>query len=66
MNYGDQFMTCPMCGGLAESDCVDVGVGLYIAGNYHCGKCDWDIDGPVQPELKMDERPFAPVESYDD
>ena len=32
-NYGDQFMTCPECGGRAESDAVDVGVGLYIAGN---------------------------------
>lgn len=32
-NYGDQFMTCPECGGVAEADCVDVGVGLYIMDN---------------------------------
>ena len=41
-NYGDQFMTCPECGGRAESDAVDVGVGLYIAGNFACA-CGWEI-----------------------
>ena len=41
-NYGDQFMKCPECAGTAESDAVDVGVGLYIAGNYWC-ECGWEI-----------------------
>jgi rubredoxin len=64
-NYGDQFMTCPMCGALAESECVDVGVGLYITGDYVCSQCDWEIDGPLQPELKMNERESAPPEAFE-
>ena len=40
-NYGDQFMTCPECGKRAESDSVDVGVGLYIRGDYSC-ECGWE------------------------
>lgn len=36
MNYGDQFMKCPECGGTAEAECVDVGVGLYISEEYEC------------------------------
>jgi|GEM_PF-2367875 len=35
-NYGDQFMKCPECGGTAEAECVDVGVGLYISNEYEC------------------------------
>lgn len=35
-NYGDQFMKCPECGGVAEAECVDVGVGLYIKDEYEC------------------------------
>ena len=35
-NYGDQFMKCPECGGTAEAECVDVGVGLYISDEYEC------------------------------
>ena len=35
-NYGDQFMKCPECGGTAEAECVDVGVGLYIGEEYIC------------------------------
>lgn len=35
-NYGDQFMKCPDCGGTAEAECVDVGVGLYIKDEYEC------------------------------
>lgn len=54
-NYGDQFMTCPMCGSIAESEAVDVGVGLYIKGDYVCSQCDWETDGPIQPELTMEE-----------
>ncbi len=36
MNYGDQFMKCPECGGTAEAECVDVGVGIYISEEYEC------------------------------
>lgn len=35
-NYGDQYMKCPECGGVAEAECVDVGVGLYIKDEYEC------------------------------
>lgn len=64
-NYGDDRMQCPMCGGIAYSDSVDVGVGLYIRGNYECS-CGWEIDGPVQPELTMDIITTLPLEAYND
>lgn len=35
-------MKCPECEGTAECDSVDVGVGLYIAGNFWC-ECGWEI-----------------------
>lgn len=35
-NYGDQFMRCPECGGVAEAECVDIGVGIYIKDEYEC------------------------------
>lgn len=54
-NYGDQFMLCPECGGRAESDAVDVGVGLYIAGNFVCD-CGWEYEADG----------MARVGSYDD
>ncbi len=60
-NYGDQFMACPLCGGRAESEAVDVGVGLYIKGDYTCPDCGWEIGGPMDyPPIGMDERPFCP------
>ena len=45
-NYGAQFMTCPACGATAECEAVDVGVGLYLRGDYACSQCDWELDGP--------------------
>lgn len=48
-------MKCPNCGGIAESDSVDVGVGLYVRGNFACS-CGWEIDA----EGKMN------VAAYDD
>lgn len=42
-NYGDDRMDCPECGGNAYSDSVDVGVGIYIAGNFMCA-CGWESD----------------------
>lgn len=61
MNYGDQFMKCPDCGGQAESDAVDVGVGLYIAGNYWC-ECGWEIgaDGRANVAIYEDWFPDVP------
>lgn len=55
MSYGDQFMPCPECGGTAEAECVDVGVGLYINDEYEC-PCGWN--------LSADGR--ANVATYDD
>lgn len=42
-NYGDQFTACPECGARAESESIDVGVGLYIQGNFICA-CGWESD----------------------
>jgi hypothetical protein len=39
----DDQMLCPECGDIAESDSVDVGVGLYIRGNYEC-RCGWEYE----------------------
>lgn len=36
-------MRCPECGGIAESDSVDVGVGLYVRGNFAC-PCGWEYE----------------------
>lgn len=59
-NYGAEFMTCPACGGTAESDAVDVGVGMIIRGNYACA-CGWEIDGPEDYGfVGMEDREFAP------
>lgn len=61
MNYGEQFMKCPACGGIAESEAVDVGVGLYIKGDYACHRCDWDLGGPTDYGfVGMEDREFSP------
>jgi hypothetical protein len=63
MNYGQDRMKCPACGGIAESDSVDVGVGLIVRGNFSCS-CGWEIDGPDDwGFLDPDERPFAPPDA---
>lgn len=64
-NYGQDRMECPMCGKTAYSDSVDVGVGLYIRGNFEC-ECGWEIDGEIQPELSMDWIKTLPLECYND
>lgn len=58
MNYGDQYGVCPNCGGATECESVDVGVGLYLYGEYACDTCGWDESHPP-PTLAMEERPFA-------
>lgn len=56
-------MICPTCGRIAESDSVDVGVGLIVRGNFAC-ECGWEIDGPADHGfLECGERPFAPPEA---
>lgn len=53
-------MLCPNCGGTAESDSVDIGVGLMVRGNFHCD-CGWEIDGPEDFDLviEMEDSPFT-------
>lgn len=36
-------MICPECGKIAESDSVDVGVGLIVRGNFAC-ECGWEFE----------------------
>ena len=61
-NYGAQFMTCPNCGARAECESVDVGVGLYLKGDYACHRCDWEINGPNDfGFVGMEDREFAPL-----
>lgn len=64
-NYGDQFMTCPRCGAQTESMCEDVGVGLYIKGDFYCSACGWEIDGPEDCGfLTIDDVQTLPIEAY--
>lgn len=56
MRLRDDQMICPDCGAVAESDSVDVGVGLLVRGNFYCAACEWDIDSDGK----------ANVETYDD
>ncbi len=65
-NYGDQFMKCPNCGGRAECESVDVGVGLYLRGDYACPDCGWEIHSENDfGFIDVDEVPFAPPEAYE-
>ena len=62
MTYGADRMKCPACGGIAESDSVDVGVGLIVRGNFSCA-CGWEIYGPDdQAFLEMEQREFCPAD----
>lgn len=49
-------MICSDCGAIAESDSVDVGVGLYVRGNFTCPDCGWEYEADG----------MARVGSYDD
>jgi len=65
-NYGDQFMKCPVCGAIAESEAVDVGVGLYIKGDFKCSKCNWELDGPEDfGFIKLEDLELVPIEAYE-
>lgn len=60
-NYGADRVSCPACGADAYCESVDVGVGLYVSGDYVCTRCGWESDGPEDfGFLGMDEVPFAP------
>lgn len=62
-NYGDQYMRCPACGATAKCEAVDVGVGLYLRGDYTCSRCDWEINGPGDfGFVGCDDVPPAPVD----
>lgn len=54
-------MICPSCGGMAESDTVDIGVGTLVRGNYHCEGCNWTkVPGDGQSfGLIVDDDPFG-------
>lgn len=58
-------MYCPACGGVAESESVDVGVGLLVRGNFSC-ECGWEIDGPDDfGFVEEGDVEFAPAEAFD-
>jgi len=60
-NYGADQMECPACGGVAECENVDVGVGLYLRGDYSC-PCGWEIGGPEDYGfVTLDQVEFAPI-----
>ena len=42
-NHRADQMTCPECGGIAESESVDVGVGLVVRGDFVC-PCGWESE----------------------
>jgi hypothetical protein len=50
-------MICPQCGGIAESDTVDIGVGVQVRGNFHCEGCDWSVDPPNDSDLGLMDWP---------
>lgn len=52
-------MICPECGGIAESDSVDVGVGLMVRGNFNC-PCGWELDADGKMNVGSYEDYFLP------
>jgi hypothetical protein len=48
-------MTCPRCSGIAESDSVDIGVGIQVRGNFYCPACEWCAEEPTDAELGLDD-----------
>ena len=48
-------MLCPNCGGVAESDSVDIGVGIQVRGNFHVEACDWCADQPSNTDLGLND-----------
>lgn len=53
-------MICPNCGAIAESDSVDIGVGLQVRGNFHCYACEWSMPQDLTPFVLIeDDDPFG-------
>lgn len=63
-NYGDDRMDCPECGGNAYSDSIDVGVGIYIAGNFMCD-CGWEYQADGRMNVASYDDYFVPPENPD-
>lgn len=52
-------MKCPACGGTAECESVDIGVGLMTRGDFAC-ECGWEIYGPEDfGFIEMEELQFS-------
>lgn len=61
-NWGADRKPCPVCGGVAECESVDVGVGLILntAAGFMCYDCGWQEGGPDDfGFIDIDERPFV-------
>lgn len=66
MNYGSDKMACPQCGGVAECESVDVGVGIYLHPDGFSCHCGWIENGPDDwGFITESERPFVPVAPED-
>ena len=50
-------MICPKCGRIAESDTVDIGVGLQVRGNFRCYGCGWSVEPPTADGLGLTDWP---------
>lgn len=60
-------MICPNCGHIATCESVDVGVSLYLKGDFRCSNCPWELDGPEDfGFLNIDDIPTLPIEAYSD
>lgn len=57
LNVGE--MRCPDCGGVAESDVVDIGVGVQVRGNFRC-PCGFAIEPPTEHDLGLNFPEEAP------
>ena len=65
MNYGADRMKCPQCGGVAECESIDVGVGLYLNPEGFSCECGWIEHGPDDfGFIEESEIEFPPAEAY--
>lgn len=64
MRLRDDQMVCPACGAIAESESVDVGVGLLVRGDFSC-LCGWELDGPEDfGFIDLEDVEFAPPDVH--
>lgn len=60
-------MLCPNCGRIATCESVNVGVGLYLRGDFACS-CGWELDGPDDHgflSLEDADARSAPLSAYE-